>query len=40
MADRYKKDAEATRREMKQVEKAIADSVKRREQMEQRMRQA
>lgn len=40
VADRYKKDAEATRREMKQVEKAIADSVKRREQIEQRMRQA
>lgn len=40
VADRYKKDAEATRREMKQVEKAIADLAKRREQIEQRMRQA
>lgn len=40
VADRYKKDAEATRREMKQVEKAIAELGKRREQIEQRMRQA
>ena len=40
LAARYKRDAEATRREIKQVEKAIADLGKRREQIEQRMRMA
>ncbi len=40
MTDRYKKDAEASRRAMKQAEKATADLVKRRKQIEQRIRQA
>jgi hypothetical protein len=40
LADRYRKDAEAARRDVKRLEKARADLDKRREQLEQRMRQA
>lgn len=40
VAERYRKDAEAARREAKRLEKATADMMKRREQVEQRMRSA
>jgi hypothetical protein len=40
VAERYQKDAEAARREVKRLEKAKADVAKRREQLDERMRQA
>ena len=40
VAERYQQEAEAARREVKRLEKAKADVAKRREQLEQRMRQA
>jgi hypothetical protein len=40
VADRYKTDAEVARREAKKVEKSLADIDKRRERLEERMRQA
>jgi hypothetical protein len=40
VAERYRKDAETARRDVKRLEKARADLGKRREQLEQQMRQA
>jgi hypothetical protein len=40
VAKRYRKEADSARREVKRLEKAQADLAKRREQIEQRMRQA
>jgi hypothetical protein len=40
VADRYKSDAELAQQEAKNLERAIADSDKRREQLEEQMRQA
>jgi hypothetical protein len=40
VAERYQKEGETARREVKRIEKAQADVAKRREQLDERMRQA